>query len=339
MRYWPKYVPVAKRRAEAAKVLKSARGMGKALNPDLIEGRQIAHTFWGKAWCDNLEAYSDYANRLPRGRTYVRNGSVIDLQILKGKVQAQVMGSSLYKITIEFGAMQAQKWKTLVQACAGKIDSLIELLQGKFSKGVMAKIIDKESGLFPSPGEISMRCSCPDDAGVCKHIAAVFYGIGATLDTQPEQLFTLRHVDHLELIASAGSAGIMPSSQANADALGEEDLSSLFGIEMAPAGSAPLPTPAEERQPAQQSVLPTPPKMTRPSPAKQIAPPAPPKMARPAFAEESVELTLPQAALLLQISSQRLTRLLDGGEIPFRLEGKQKRIAFEAVMHYRKKQR
>lgn len=229
---WPAYVSVAERREKAAKLVAAEKKKGKAFNPVVIEGRTIAKSFWGKAWCDNLEAYSDYENRLPRGRTYARNGSVIDLQVTPGTVSAQVMGSSLYKISISVTAMPAAKWADLVKACAGKIDSLIELLQGKFSKAVMEIITEKEHGLFPKPAEISMRCSCPDIAGMCKHIAAVLYGIGATLDVKPEWLFTLRHVDQMDLIATASAASTLVGGQEGGNALDDSELSALFGIEM-----------------------------------------------------------------------------------------------------------
>lgn len=228
---WQKYVSVAERKQKAAKHINSLKKKGATLNPVVIEGRSIATTFWGKAWCDNLESYSDYENRLPRGRTYVRNGSVIDLQVTKGLVKAQVMGSSLYNISITIKPMIESKWKALIDTCAGKIDSMIELLQGKFSKAVMKIITEKEVGLFPNPKEISMKCSCPDHAGMCKHIAAVLYGIGSSLDIKPEWLFCLRHVDHMDLIATAGTAGTLIQGNVGAD-LAEEDLSSMFGIEM-----------------------------------------------------------------------------------------------------------
>jgi uncharacterized Zn finger protein len=210
----------------------------------VIEGRTIAKTFWGKAWCDNLEAYSDFANRLPRGRTYVRNGSVLDIQVTKGAIQARVMGSSLYTIAIEIKPMLDAKWKELVSLCAGKIDSLIELLQGKFSKGVMKILTEHENGLFPKPKEIAMRCSCPDYAGMCKHIAAVLYGVGAILDSKPEWLFCLRHVDHADLIASSSTSPLLMQNQTSDHLLQDSDLSSLFGIEMdattlAPSEKAP----------------------------------------------------------------------------------------------------
>lgn len=229
---WGEYVSVAERKKKAAQHIKSLQKKGRSVNPIVIEGRAIAKTFWGKAWCENLESYSDYENRLPRGRTYVRNGSVIDLQVTKGQVKAQVMGSSLYNITINVKPMPEGKWKSLVKACAGKIDSLIELLQGQFSKAVMETITQKEGGLFPKPQEISMRCSCPDYAGMCKHIAAVLYGIGATLDTNADWLFALRHVDHLDLVASANSGEAIMHSQSSDHVIEEGDLSALFGIEM-----------------------------------------------------------------------------------------------------------
>ena len=241
---WSPYVPVAKRKEQAAKLLQSMQKKGQTLNPIVIEGRAITKTFWGKAWCENLEAYSDFANRLPRGRTYVRNGSVIDLKITNGQVNAKVMGSSLYQISIKVKPMLESKWTTLIEACAGKIDSLIELLQGKFSKAVMQILTQKESGLFPKPKEISMSCSCPDYAGMCKHIAAVLYGVGAFLDAKPEWLFVLRHVDHLDLIASASTGDLLIKNQTGDHVLEDGDLSTLFGIELDTGKTSPKKTKA-----------------------------------------------------------------------------------------------
>lgn len=235
MRYYdlyPKYVSVAERKRKAEKHVASLSKKGKKLKPVVIEGRVIAKTFWGKAWCDNLESYSDFENRLPRGRTYVRNGSVIDLGIEKGKIYAQVMGSSLYKVEISIAPMAHDKWRDLIRACSGKIDSLVELLQGKFSKAVMAILTEKENGLFPKPHEITMTCSCPDYADMCKHVAAVLYGVGAALDTQPEWLFVLRHVNHMDLISSASVDEALSLTTSSLKQLDGEDLSSLFGIEI-----------------------------------------------------------------------------------------------------------
>src|SRR3954447_11541438 len=125
------YVPVAQRRAKAAREIEKRRKKGQPVSPVVIEGRTIAHTFWGKAWCDNLESYSDFENRLPRGRTYVRNGSVVDLQIEPGKIKAMVSGSELYEVSINIAPLPAGQWKSIKSRCAGQIGSLVELLQGK----------------------------------------------------------------------------------------------------------------------------------------------------------------------------------------------------------------
>ena len=242
---WKPYVPVAKRRQKAAKEVAKR---GKAGSPVVIEGRKIADTFWGKAWCDNLEAYSDYANRLPRGRTYVRNGSVVDLQVKAGVIEALVSGSSLYKIKLEIKAVDPKRWKSICGDCAGAIDSLVELLQGKLSKAVMERICRQKDGLFPSPAEIKLACSCPDWADMCKHVAAVLYGIGARLDHQPELLFLLRGVDEKELIVqAAGSIPLAAEAPAKGRVLGGgEDLGDLFGIEMRDDEAPPVP--AQKKQ-------------------------------------------------------------------------------------------
>src|SRR6266850_3039809 len=98
---WKPYVPVAARRRQAAREAAKLVKKGQRTSPVAIDGRKITKTFWGKAWCDNLERYSDFENRLPRGRTYVRNGSVVDLQIAPGAVTALVSGSEVYTIHVK----------------------------------------------------------------------------------------------------------------------------------------------------------------------------------------------------------------------------------------------
>ena len=186
------YVSVAARRAQADKAAKKAAKAGHAWSPVTVQGRSIAKTFWGKAWCDNLEAYSDFENRLPRGRTYVRNGSVVDLQIQPGKITARVTGSELYQIVIDITALPKAQWQALVQDCTGSIATLVELLQGKLSQAVMERMCKPQTGMFPAPRQIKMACSCPDWAGMCKHVAATLYGVGTRLDEEPQLLFTLR---------------------------------------------------------------------------------------------------------------------------------------------------
>jgi uncharacterized Zn finger protein len=240
------YVPVARRKAQAVREVEKRKKKGEVITPVVIEGRNIAHTFWGKAWCENLESYSDFANRLPRGRTYVRNGSVVDLQIHKGKITALVSGSSLYKITVQIGPLLKNHWSAIKTRCSGEIGSLVELLQGRLSKGVMDVVTAHGSGLFPKPAEIKLACSCPDWAGMCKHVAAVLYGVGARLDTKPELLFLLRQVDHLELIAEAVPQATNKQPRGK-NTLAASDLAGVFGIELAEPGAAENAKPAKTK--------------------------------------------------------------------------------------------
>ena len=251
------YVSVGARRARAARELAKLQKKGRKISPVVVEGRKIARTFWGEAWCDNLERYSDYANRLPRGRTYARNGSVVDLQIGPGRVTALVSGSAIYDVTVTVGVVPRARWNAICKDCSGAIDSLVELLQGRFSTGVMTRLCDEKTGLFPSPKDIVFTCSCPDWASMCKHVAAVLYGIGARLDHQPELLFTLRKVDQHDLIAKAAS-GLSTKRQrpAGARVLASDDLSEMFGIEIAPATPVKPKAPAPARHGGKQRLTP-----------------------------------------------------------------------------------
>ncbi len=241
-RNWRPYVSVAQRRSQAKRYAAQLAKKGQVLRPVELTGRIIARTFWGKAWCENLENYSDFENRLPRGRTYVRNGSVIDLQVAPGAVTAIVSGSELYKVRVEIEKLGRQKWRTITRDCSQSIDSLIDLLQGAFSKGVMARLTRESDGLFPKPAEIRIACNCPDWAVLCKHAAAVLYGIGARLDEEPELLFTLRDVDPTELIrrAVAGENLDQVLSGEDTAALADDDLGALFGIELETDESPPV---------------------------------------------------------------------------------------------------
>ncbi len=225
------YVPVAQRRVNALREVRRLAAKGKQVLPVEIAGRIIATTFWGKAWCDNLESYSDFSNRLPRGRTYVRNGSVVDLQIEPGKITSMVSGSSLYRISIRIRPLAAARWKRLKQQCGAGIGSVVELLQGRLSTSVMAIVTNRNSGLFPAPAEIEMSCSCPDWAGMCKHVAATLYGVGNRLDQQPDLLFKLRQVDHLELIGQAGRPAAK-LKDAGGKTIAAAQLADVFGIEL-----------------------------------------------------------------------------------------------------------
>ena len=231
---WRPYVPVAQKRRQAERKLAKLKKPGQSVAPVTIEGRTIAKSFWGRSCCTNLERYSDFETRIPRGRTYVRNGSVLDLQIARGGVTAMVAGSSLYKVKITIAPVTAARWKAICRDCAGAIDSVVELLQGRLASGVMDRVCRQGDGLFPSPEEIKLSCSCPDWADMCKHVAAALYGVGARLDERPQLLFVLRGVDENDLLANAGQdLALARAAPGAAKILDDSDVAALFGLEMA----------------------------------------------------------------------------------------------------------
>lgn len=225
---WAPYKSVATRRASAKKSMEKLKKKGLDVQPIAIEGRTISRSFWGQAWCEHLEQFSDYENRLPRGRTYVRNGSVCHLLVKKGLIEAIVSGSELYDVKINVAPLTARKWSAIKKQCANEIGSMLELLQGKFSDNVMKAVTDPKIGLFPLTKDIELHCSCPDGAYLCKHVAAVLYGVGARLDQEPEMLFILRDVDYEELISTDLHIAAQPSSRRRVGG----DLSAIFGIDI-----------------------------------------------------------------------------------------------------------
>lgn len=229
---WRPYVSVAQRRANANREMQKLRKQGVDIEPVEVEGRKIARTFWGEGWCNHLEQFSDYANRLPRGRTYVRNGSVCHLAISKGRIQAIVSGSELYHVNINVSPLPARKWKSVREHCAGQIGSMLELLQGRLSKSVMEIVSDRDEGLFPLPKEIKLSCDCPDWAVMCKHVAAVLYGVGARLDQKPELIFLLRNVDHEQLISAELDMHAATVGKGKRRRLASQDLSNVFGVDI-----------------------------------------------------------------------------------------------------------
>ena len=230
--YWRPYVSVAQQRAKAMKKIEKLRKQGKDIQPIEIEGRTIARSFWGKAWCEHLESFSDFENRLPRGRRYVRNGSVCHLEIKKGRIEAIVSGSEVYKVAVDIKPLKSPLWKSIKRLCSGQISSMLELLQGRLSDSVMSIVTDRDQGLMPLPNEISLKCSCPDWAVMCKHVAAAMYGIGSRLDSRPELLFTLRGVNADELITE-GIALPKLEPIAAGNVIADDQISDIFGIEMA----------------------------------------------------------------------------------------------------------
>jgi uncharacterized Zn finger protein len=236
---WAPYVSVAERRREAAKEMAALRKKGVDIQPIEITGRKIARSFWGEGWCEHLESFSDFANRLPRGRRYARNGSVCHLAMAEGKIEAKVSGSEIYDVEVDIAPLVAKKWKEIKGQCSGRIGTLLELLQGRLSDEVMAVVTHRQEGLFPLPGEMTFQCSCPDYASMCKHVAAVLYGVGSRLDSKPELLFLLRGVNQEELIqADAEQAVRAATSRGKSQRLAADQIGDVFGIS--------LDTPAED---------------------------------------------------------------------------------------------
>lgn len=235
------YLSVAERRARGQSMLaRMLRPEKRRAEPVAVEGRAIARTFWGQSWCRNLERYSDFASRLPRGRNYARNGSILDLRVLPGRVNAYVAGYDLYTVEVTIAPLAARRWQRVVSACGSRIGSLIDLLRGELSSEVMTVLTDAKGGLFPEPREIEMQCSCPDAAVMCKHVAATLYGVGARLDVRAELFFTLRQVDQADLVANAHAAEALTTTRRRGDAkhtrVATQELESIFGIEIADDG-------------------------------------------------------------------------------------------------------
>ncbi len=256
--YYKPYVSVAQRLANGQKQLQKMRKAGRVIEPlgELSHRSKIAISFWGRAWCEHLESLGDFANRLPRGRTYVRNGSVLHLSIETGKITALVQGSELYEQTIRIDPLSSEKWERIKKRCRGGIGSLIELLQGKVSNDIMGIVTDPADGFFPKPKEIHLDCSCPDWASLCKHLAAILYGVGAKLDQEPELLFKLRGVDHRELIdEDVVTTAITGNSQSGRRrSLDSATLGGVFGIDLDntadSAGEEPVPENPKAKRPS-----------------------------------------------------------------------------------------
>ena len=267
---YPEYVSVDERKRRNQAAAKRLEKKGHKLHPIILEGNAIAKTFWGKSWCKNIESYQDYAYRLDRGRSYVRQGAVLDLQITQGLITALVQGSERdpYAIRIDIAPLDLEKWDTLRKRCTGRIDSLLALVQGKLPDEILKAFCNHKDGLFPAPAEIKLKCDCPDSAGLCKHLAAVMYGIGARLDQSPELFFLLRGIDQSELLADGAIdslTGAAPEidTASLADTFGV-DFDSLDEIEVMPV---PKPTPV-----AKPSAKPTPAAKPAPAATKPAAP-------------------------------------------------------------------
>lgn len=247
---FPAYVSVGEKKAKAEKGLAKLKKKNPHVKPVIIEGITISSSWWGKSWNKNLEGYADYENRIGRGRSYARTGAVLDLQILPGEITALVQGSRSrpYSVTVSITEIAPAVWKDLKKACAGKLDSLPELLAGKFPKALGELFTERGKGLFPSPREIFFSCSCPDDASMCKHVAAALYGVSARLDTEPGLFFTLRKVKIEDLVSETVQGKseelLKKAKKKSVRVMEDSDLSAIFGIQLDEGpGFAPSPAP------------------------------------------------------------------------------------------------
>jgi len=228
------YVPVAKKKANAAKQIEKMRKQNADISPVVIEGRKIAKTWWGAAWCENLESYADFSNRIGRGSAYVKNGFVVDLKIYEGLVTGKVMGTSLYTVEIKIDLLNAKLKENIIETVGRRIDSISDMIEGKFPEDLGELFLTQKKGLFPSPREIHMGCSCPDWADMCKHVAAVLYGVGARLDQDPLLFFKLRGVDANAFIRASIDEKISSlmknSGKRTKRVIKNADLSEIFGV-------------------------------------------------------------------------------------------------------------
>lgn len=236
---YPKYVSVAEREEKALQTVAKLKKSRPDLAPVSLQNNSLARTWWAKAWNKNLESYADYAYRIGRGRSYVRHRAVVHLKLETGRIEALVQGSERlpYEVQVHIKPLAKETWSALVDSCAGQIDSLAELIEGRFPKALSELFTSKGSGLFPTPEEIRMSCSCPDGAHMCKHVAAAMYSIGVRLDENPNLLFSLRGVEIEALISTAiseKSERMLKKSGRRSARVLDDDVSSLFGIELEP---------------------------------------------------------------------------------------------------------
>jgi uncharacterized Zn finger protein len=229
-------VPVAKKKQNAEKALKKLKKTSPDIRPVVITGNKIAKTWWGMAWNKNLESYADYSNRIDRGRSYVRNGAVLDLQIEPGVVTAIVAGSgrSPYNVEITINSLSRAKWEKITAICGRSIANIDQLVDGQFPKELEELFTQKGEGLFPSPKEIKFSCDCPDWASMCKHVAAALYGIGARFDEDPTLFFSLRNIE-IEALIKKSIEEKMENMLKNSDkktrrVIQDADIGGLFGI-------------------------------------------------------------------------------------------------------------
>ena len=216
-----------------------AKSKSEIREPIIIEGRTISSSWWGKAWCDNIDIYADFDNRLPRGRNYVRSGCVVDLKIEYGVIKALVVGSrpKPYRVQIDIKPFSDNEVKAFEDKCRNNFESVEDFINGRFPDSFQEYFTSSSLNLFPKVKEMKFSCSCPDWAVLCKHVAAVLYGIGRKLDDDPMLLLRLRRIDtasfsekivnrEAEKLALSSSISLPPGR-----AMDMEEASLLFSVD------------------------------------------------------------------------------------------------------------
>jgi uncharacterized Zn finger protein len=166
--------------------------------------RTFGGTWWGRAWVEAMEQRARLdPNRLPRGRTYARNGRVGKLAVAPGEVSAAVWGSRAtpYVVKVRVRVLRDEEWDRVLDAVAGRAAHTAALLDGELPPEVVADAAAAGVELLPGPGEVVPRCSCPDWAEPCKHAAAVVYLVADELDADPFALLWLRGRSRQDVLA------------------------------------------------------------------------------------------------------------------------------------------
>jgi len=223
--------------------------------------RGFGLTWWGEAWVTALEERARLdPNRLPRGRSYARGGTVGELTIAPGEVRAAVQGRRVrpYQVRVRVRVLEAEEWDRVLDAVAAQLGHAAALLDGELLPEVADDVRSAGTDLLPGPGELQPRCSCPDWADPCKHAAAVCYLVAGALDADPFSLLLLRGRRRDEVLA--GLRARRRSVEVTMAAPDRSQPGTDPGVDARQAyqrSLAPLPAPAlPPQRPGQPAVLP-----------------------------------------------------------------------------------
>ena len=221
--------------------LPAARGPGSR--------RSFGATWWGRAWLEALEHRARLdPGRLSRGRSYARRGSVLELTVSPGEVEAVVQGSRVtpYQVTVRIRAFSTDEWDAVLDVVSAQIGRVAALLDGELPPEVVDDVRATGLDLLPGAGEVLTNCSCPDFAVPCKHSAAVCYLVADALDDDPFALLLLRGRRKDELLAALrarrGGTGTPPSPPRTPAPKGIPAIAAF--ARYLPATNAPQPTSA-----------------------------------------------------------------------------------------------